>query len=200
MAILIDGYNLLHAAGIVGAGRGPRGLERSRLALLNFLAESLDPADQRQVTVVFDAAGGPPGLPAESGYRGLAVRFAKGYADADELLEELIRAESAPRQLTVVSSDHRVQRAARRRGATAVDSDRWYEETLRRRGRRRAEPAAKPQPPLSDLEVAWWLKQFADEPAGEEAVPDKPAAGDDAIFPPGYAEGVWEEEGGGSDK
>ena len=32
-------------------------------------------------------------------------------------IEELIRKESAPRRLTVVSSDHRVQRAARRRKA-----------------------------------------------------------------------------------
>ena len=41
MSLLIDGYNLLNAVGIVGRGVGPGGLERSRLALLNFLAESL---------------------------------------------------------------------------------------------------------------------------------------------------------------
>ena len=42
MALIIDGYNLLHASGILGRGIGPGGLERSRSALLNFLAESLD--------------------------------------------------------------------------------------------------------------------------------------------------------------
>ena len=42
---LIDGYNLLHAVGIIGRGIGPGGLERSRLALLNFLVESLDPKE-----------------------------------------------------------------------------------------------------------------------------------------------------------
>ncbi len=48
MALLIDGYNLMHVAGIVGRGVGPGGLERSRLALLNFLAESLEPARFRE--------------------------------------------------------------------------------------------------------------------------------------------------------
>ena len=41
MSLLIDGYNLLNAVGILGRGVGPGSLERSRLALLNFLAESL---------------------------------------------------------------------------------------------------------------------------------------------------------------
>ena len=57
MSLLIDGYNLIHAAGLVGQGRGPGGLERSRLALLNFLAQSLAAADLARTTVVFDAAG-----------------------------------------------------------------------------------------------------------------------------------------------
>ncbi len=43
MPLLIDGYNLLNATGIVGRG-GPSSLGRSRLALLNFLAGSNRPA------------------------------------------------------------------------------------------------------------------------------------------------------------
>ena len=45
MSILIDGYNLLNSVGIVGPAVGRGWLERSRSALLNFLAESLDPAE-----------------------------------------------------------------------------------------------------------------------------------------------------------
>ena len=48
MSIIIDGYNLLYMAGILGQGRGPRSLELSRLALLNFLAESLHPAKSQK--------------------------------------------------------------------------------------------------------------------------------------------------------
>ncbi len=75
---------------------------------------------------MFDAADAPPGLPRTLEHRGLTVRFAAKSGSADELIEELIRADSAPRRLMVVSSDHRLQRAARRRKATAIDSDVWY--------------------------------------------------------------------------
>ena len=175
MSLLIDGYNLLNAVGIVGRGSGPSTLERSRLALLNFLAESLDPAEVARTTVVFDAAGAPPGLPRVVEHRGLCVRFAAGYEDADALIEALIRAESAPRRLTVVSSDHRLHRAARRRRATAVDSDVWYAEVVRRRldrGQSTATGPAKPHVPLSEAEVAGWLERFGGESQLEKLIED----------------------------
>ena len=166
MSLLIDGYNLLNAVGIVGRGVGPGGLERSRLALLNFLAESLDPAEAARTTVVFDAGDAPPGLPRVVEHRGITVRFAAGYEDADALIEELIQAESAPRRLTVVSGDHRLHRAARRRKARPVDSDVWYAEVVRQRlDRRQSTPPApsKPHVPLLKEEVARWLERFGGE-------------------------------------
>ncbi|HJT34179.1 MAG TPA: NYN domain-containing protein [Pirellulales bacterium] len=189
MRLLIDGYNLMHAAGIIGRGVGPGGLERSRLALLNFVAESLDEDQRVAATVVFDARGAPHGLPATLLHRGLTVRFAAGYEEADELIEELIRAESAPRRLTVVSTDHRLQRAARRRRATAIDSEQWYADVLRGRGQRpcAAEPAARPNRPIDPSEVEFWLAQF-DEASENQNL------NDDAIFPPGYAEDIEQTE------
>ena len=41
MAIIIDGYNLLHASGVMPQGRGPQTFERAREALIRFLAASL---------------------------------------------------------------------------------------------------------------------------------------------------------------
>ena len=60
MSLIIDGYNLMHAAGIIGHGVGPGGLERSRLALLNFVAESIEPAELSVTTMVFDSRQAPP--------------------------------------------------------------------------------------------------------------------------------------------
>ena len=101
-------------------------------------------------------------------HKGLSVRFAPRDSDADTLIEELIAADSAPRRLTVVSSDHRLQRAAHRRKAIAVDSDVWLAQLMREREERRhAQPEAvlKPEGPFSPGEVEFWLKQFgADEP------------------------------------
>jgi predicted RNA-binding protein with PIN domain len=163
MALLIDGYNLLHAAGIFPAG-GPPTLERARLALLDFLVERLPVKEVSRTTIVFDAAQAPPGLPHEIEHRGLAVRFARRGGSADDLLEELIAAEPDPRNLTVVSSDHRVQRAARQRGARFIDSDAWKAELL--------------------TSSAAGRDAAGNRPAADF---DKPAADIPNPFPPGYA-------------
>ena len=163
MSLLIDGYNLMHAAGMLDRRRGPGVLEKARVALLNVLAESLDPADVPRTTVVFDAKDAPPGVPRTLVHRGLCVRFAAEQEEADELIEELIRTNSAPRRLTVVSSDHRLQTAARRRRATAVDSEPWFDALLQARRQRRE---ALPQSPsrgentLGEGDVEYWLAEF----------------------------------------
>ncbi len=211
MGLLIDGYNLLHKTNILGpaprarshAGRPvASGLRRSREALLRFLAASIDAADLPRTTIVFDAGGAPPGLPRRVDYYEMMVRYATEYADADTLIEELIQAEAAPRSLLVVSSDHRIQRAARRRRASFVDSDRWFGELCRRRYARQQprDPSDdKPSGPLSDAEVAYWLQQFLSETESiandetDEKVAEEPTAipdDDDWTnpFPPGYGE------------
>jgi predicted RNA-binding protein with PIN domain len=162
MSLLIDGYNLLHVTGIFGRGMGPGTLERSRRALLNFLAESLTEEEAARTTVVFDAQNPPPGLPRRTTHRGIAVIYASQYENADERLEEAIEADSAPKHLVVVSSDHRLHRAARRRKAKAIDSDRWYAMLVRRRHQRQqsSPPSAKPEGPLTPGEVEYWLGVF----------------------------------------
>jgi len=207
MALIIDGYNLLFASGIYGEQRPLGTLQREREALLEFLAQKLPPDRLRETAVVFDASDAPPGLPRKIDHEGITVHFASNYAEADEQIEELIRADHAPRRLTVVSSDHRLQRAARRRRATAVDSDVWYNDTLRRPSARQPEPPVKPERPLTSGEVDYWLQRFSevrpaqDDPRfahrhrpepppspAERAPAEKPAPPPpvDDPFPPGY--------------
>jgi predicted RNA-binding protein with PIN domain len=223
MALLIDGYNLLHASGIMARGVGPATLERSRAALLNFLVESLAAGDIRRTIVVFDAGASANGRVRSAEHRGIQVRFSAGKSDADDLIEELIRADSAPRRLTVVSSDHRIQRAAHRRRAQAIDSDKWFaavwrsrvsgdpepgdDQTPERRagapGARRSEPEQKSVGGLSEHEVTFWLRRFGlDEQSADVRTPDErpPRPDQDKPtsqshpFPPGYAEDVAEDE------
>ena len=163
MSLLIDGYNLLNAAATEPAGRGPTPLSRERQGLLNVLANALDEKTRQRTTIVFDAAEAPPGLPRETAVHEMRVIFAREFPQADALIEELIEAESAPRSLLVVSSDHRLHRAARRRGAKAIDSDAWYQ-SLRRR--RRSGPHRRPEKPAlpqSEDEAAYWVEQFRAE-------------------------------------
>ncbi len=169
MALLIDGYNLLHVTGIFGGAGSGTALHRSREALLGYLAAAIEPRERAQTTIVFDAAGAPPGLPHSIVREGMTVHFARRYADADEMLEELIENCREPKTLLVVSSDHRVQRAARRRKAKLVDSDRWFADlaATRRSAEATAAPSAKPAGPPSPDDVAYWLERFS-KPLPEE--------------------------------
>jgi predicted RNA-binding protein with PIN domain len=167
MALLIDGYNLLHVTDIFASAGAGTELHRSRMALLDFLTASIGERERSQTTVVFDAAGAPPGLPRTLTHAGLTVHFARRHSDADELIEELLEQCAAPRGLVVVSSDHRVQRAARQRGASYVDSDHWYNELKTARQRRKAiadDASDKLDVAATQEDTAYWLKEFAAAP------------------------------------
>ncbi|GAA4425938.1 NYN domain-containing protein [Bremerella cremea] len=181
MPLIIDGYNLLFAAGLVGSVDGEGSFEGERRALLDALLRVIDPKELTQTVVVFDSAKAPPGLPRVYNHQQITVRFASGYTDADEMIEELIRDHHAPKRLTVVSSDHRVQRAARRRRATAIDSDSWYRLMRQTRQRIRQQEALKPPPPkqptapaIPDSEVNEWLEFFGDIDVDELAPKESP--------------------------
>jgi predicted RNA-binding protein with PIN domain len=136
---LIDGYNLLHALGLLRRDAGGRALENARRRLLHFLHDALGkpPPD---MTVVFDAATPPPGVPNAFDFHGLRVRFAVGFEEADDLIEQLIGTCPSPRQLWVVSDDHRLQTAARRRGCSVLGCLDFLE-------RLPSLKASKPEPP-----------------------------------------------------
>ena len=162
MKLLIDGYNLLQAAGQFGSAAGVGTLESARLALLDFLAARLTSADARRTLVIFDAAAAPPGLPATLVHEGITVRFSRRKGSADDLIEELLETVADPRNLTVVSSDHRVQRAARRRRATPVDSETWIR-TMRTPGEGHGAAGggeAKPAPDLGNPFPEDYLNQI----------------------------------------
>lgn len=115
-AYLIDGYNLMHALGMIQRNAGSGGLEAARTRLLEFLAADFG-AKANRVTVVFDAKHAPRGVAREQTYRGLQVLFAPNKKSADDAIEDAIEEAATPKSLVVVSNDTRLQNAARRRGA-----------------------------------------------------------------------------------
>lgn len=157
MTLIIDGYNLLHASGVFGPERGPRGFEQSRIALLDLLLDLLGDEAAKTI-VVFDAANAPDGLPGRCTHGPLRVWYAREYPDADSLIEEIVEGDTAPHDLVVVSSDRRLQVAARRRRATAVGSAEWLAE---QRGRRQSGPPADAKPPEPGPDdVERWKRYF----------------------------------------
>lgn len=160
MRLLIDGYNLLFASSVfVPEGVVPS-LANTRDALLDFLASALDAKLRPQTIVVFDAAQAPPGLPRELRHQEMRVLFSAKKSSADELLEHLLEDANQPRQLLVISSDHRIQRAARQKGASFQDSDAWLREQAKRRtSQQSASQDAKPELP-SQEDAAHWINEF----------------------------------------
>lgn len=217
MGILVDGYNLLFTIGLPRGATGPGKLEDARSSLLDFLAEHLQAGEASATTVVFDAKRSSRSENSQFQYRGISVRFAYEQDEADDLLELLISAFPHPNELLVVSSDRRVQTAARRRHAKVIDSESWLE--LLRDGRDTMEPLTteslgdQRQQQPSAGEIQDWLDAFADadELAAKESSktqhlgearrcrnknerqqshPDKPELIDQSWdpFPPGYGE------------
>jgi len=155
--LLIDTYNVLHTTGVLPpalAGVGPSGL-------LRMVAASRMGRDGARLV-----CDGPPTVQDADGGRNGAVRivFAGAGKDADSLIEKLLERSSAPRRMTVVSSDRRLRQAARRRRARWLSSEAF----LRRLGAELdgpapAPPARKPDVPLSQGEIDHWLRQFGME-------------------------------------
>ena len=154
MALIVDCYNVLHAT------MPPllAGLDEGQLCV----ALSRTPWADAAITVVAD--GRPKPLRAsESPAAGIDLVFAGSHRSADDLIIQLIGQHSAPRRLTVVSSDREIRAAARRRRARDVSSEDFIEKLARyaqRPGNARpvsARPAVDPLPP--EL-VQRWKKAF----------------------------------------
>lgn len=166
MPLLIDGYNVLHASWQCGgpftdAGRG------KFVELLTAWARRR----RESVVIVFDGAlprGETFQQPADTP---VEVIFSGGNHTADSVIEDRILASSAPRRLLVVSSDHEVRIAARRRRCRTLTSDDFVQTVRRdlaRRGRP-GEPAQKTEG-LENQDVDEWLKTFGLSPADEQGL------------------------------
>jgi uncharacterized protein len=158
---LIDGYNLIHALGMIQKHMAPGGLAAARTRLLELLAAGFG-ADASSCTVVFDAKQAPRGVSRSQDYRGLAIRFAPKQQSADDLIETLIAEAADPKALVVVSNDARLQHAAKRRGARA-----WSHEAILDLLEKRQAPAPTEITPtkektdhVSPEEMKHWLKEF----------------------------------------
>jgi predicted RNA-binding protein with PIN domain len=181
--LLIDGYNLLHAAGMAQHDYGPGDLLRCRTRLLKWLLEKLSAAEIRAATVVFDARDPPPDRPAQVVVSGLKVLFANPEGDADVFIQNWLSRHPSPRRVTLVSGDRALQRAARACRAKFVSSDDFVRDLDRRRGApsSRAGTAqaakdddSKPAGNVSASQMAHWLKVFGEVPVVEPDENDQP--------------------------
>jgi len=128
--LIIDGYNLMHAAGLGRSRYGPGDLERSRIRLLKQLSNLMDSNIAADAVVVFDSGQNSSGEPQQEFASPISVLFSQNGMDADTEIESMLTSHSSPRQVLVVSSDHRLQKAADRRRAQHIDSETFWNQLI----------------------------------------------------------------------
>jgi len=169
MRLLIDGYNLMYARGLMERKLGPERFRRLRTRFLNDLAAALGPFAANETTVVFDASAPPADLPAETMHKGLSIEFAVSDENADARIEFLIARHPTPKTLSVISSDNRIRQAAAHRKAKTITSEDFLDQLDSREHRKSALPAPLPNPEetareqrLTPAETKFWVDIFGD--------------------------------------
>ncbi|MBG84412.1 MAG: hypothetical protein CMJ40_07700 [Phycisphaerae bacterium] len=160
MRLLIDTFNVLHVTGVL-----PPGLAGPGVAGLAALIQG-SRWSETPVALICDGMPppeGPPRLPA-----GIRTIYSKT-VEADDILERLIADSTAPTRLLVVSSDRRVRRAAKKRGAKDLEAEQFLRLLLEDRDRARHE-AGNPHRPanLRPGEIESWKTEFQIEEDGLE--------------------------------
>ena len=155
---IIDGYNLLWSFHKVA--RHSQDISEARLCRLigRYLRIIAD-----EGKIVFDGIG-PPDKTAFSNSTGVEVIFSGSGTDADSFIEAKISSDTAPKRLTIVSSDRRIRNAARLRKAVSIKSEQFWRDVISvlRKKDKIQEPAEKRQG-LDQAQTGQWLKYFGFE-------------------------------------
>ncbi|MHC4948798.1 MAG: NYN domain-containing protein [Planctomycetota bacterium] len=174
MPLVVDTYNVLHVTGILPPDLAGIGVE----GLADLLGRSR--YDREPTVLVCDGtARGKP----RAGLRGrVEVRYAGPGRTADEVIARLVERSTAPRRLTVVSSDRAVARSARRRRCRVLTSEAFLRQLAADATRERPpEPPGRPDGPLSEEEVRQWTAELG---LDAEALAGELAAADEVVEPP----------------
>lgn len=175
MPLLLDAYNILHVVGVLPPDLAGIDLEE----LADLVAESRFRAEE--TLLICD------GIPKRHGVsrRSVHVRFAGPGRTADETIMRLVRRSSAPRRVTVVTSDREIVQSVRRRRATVIPADRFLAMLAEDHalGHARHRPDAAAMHPTDRRQVEAWLRLFDLDPE-LEALPanriDPPSRAPDA--------------------
>jgi uncharacterized protein len=163
--LVIDGYNLMHAAGLARERYAQGDLERCRTRLLTLVRHGLTKEQRANTIVVFDGQNAESFDEAEFKYHGIRVFFSRSHEEADDVIEQLIAGHSFPKQLRIISSDHRLHKAGRVRRAEVSDSEEFLIQLERTTRRKRDQPEDQgiplPEKP-SSVDAEKWMEEFGE--------------------------------------
>jgi len=172
MPLLLDAYNILHVVGVLPPDLAGIDLEE--------LADLIAGSRFRQEPAIL-VCDGPPrrhGVAAAS----VHVRFAGPGRTADDLIVRLVGRSTAPRRVTVVTSDREIAQAVRRRRAAVIESDRFLEMLAEDHRTPRSGPETRgrsqPRHLVDRRQVEAWLRVFDLDPEIQAIAPSSPPAAD----------------------
>jgi hypothetical protein len=159
---LVDGYNLMLGSVVSPDAKAKRSLHDSRHYFLRWLESRLEPQQRPGVCIVFDTSRSSH-RDQYSTFHGIRIIYSTSHLSADECIQQLIKEHTSPQKLTVVSSDHQIQRAAKARGATSIDSEIWIESL--NSPKQRSDLSAMPdesgsEKPDGQIDTQKWLDEF----------------------------------------
>jgi predicted RNA-binding protein with PIN domain len=155
---IIDGNNLFHT--IIKLEEDPGFI--SDVGLCRILGRYFALTGEKG-EIIFDGTG-PPDKSGFDKIHNLEVFFSGRGTDTDTIIEDKIRASTAPKNLTIISSDRRLRSAAHTRKATSIKSDVFWNDVQKQLSRKR--PAKEPTEKrrgLNEGETEQWLKFFGFE-------------------------------------
>lgn len=159
---IIDGYNLIHTAGLLTHSKRSDALERSRARLLEMLDDAFTERERRATSIIFDARGGTHCRNHRLVHRGMHVWFPANRIEADDFIEQLLDEGDHTRHWRIISGDRRLLRAARIYGAQQQSSDEFLAELNERRRSANASTRRNAEKPETEADLEHWLRVFAD--------------------------------------
>jgi predicted RNA-binding protein with PIN domain len=154
MPVIIDGHNLLWFI-----QNAEEDTSISDIALCRVLDRYFGLVTDK-AEIIFDGTG-PSNRAEFDEIKNVEVTFSGRANDCDTVIENRILTSTAPRQLTIVSSDRRLRGAAEAQRAKAVKSENFWEEVKKLLSKQR--PAKEPpgkRSGLTESETELWLKTF----------------------------------------
>ncbi len=154
--LLIDGYNLLRAV----QNLTDQSFNITDIQLCQIIAEYLYRI-RKKGCVVFDGIG-PRDKSGFNNLFNLEVIFSGTSHEADDIIEKLILENTAPKSLSVISSDRRIKADANKRKADAVDCVDFWTGLIKQLEKKKKAPA-EPQSKfvgISEAETEYWLREF----------------------------------------
>jgi len=136
MPLIVDTFNVLHMTGVLppdlsGMGveelRGVITLSRFRHQAIQLVCDGVEPIEFRRRRAGEGGIGRNDEFAWNRGFDNISLRWSGTKTDADSVIEILVAQNSAPRRLTVVTSDRRLGREVRRRRARVMPSESFLE-------------------------------------------------------------------------